>query len=304
MLVNCGPAPAIAGISQWFNTPGSQPLTIAGLRGKVVLIDFWTYSCINCQRTLPHVEAWNKAYSAAGLQIIGVHTPEFSFEKVPGNVAAGMKQVGVEDPVAMDNSAATWTNYHKSDWPAEYLIDATGTVRHVKFGEGDYDGTESLIRQLLTQANPQTVLPQPTGANVPAVFGGGPTTPETYLGSGRSDSFAGNEPLAAGTATHQFPTRLPADGYALSGRWQGGTQNITADGADSAIEINYQATNIFAVLGGAGTATVSENGRVVSTFATDDQPRLYTLHQNAANVRATLTVRVSRGVQAYTFTFG
>ena len=192
VLMNCGPAPAITGIDQWLNTPGQHPLTLTGLKGKVVLIDFWTYSCINCQRTLPHVEAWNRTYAAAGLQIIGVHTPEFSFEKVPSNVAAAIKQLGVEYPVALDNSAATWTNYHNSYWPAEYLIDATGTVRHVNFGEGDYDGTESLIRQLLTQSHPGAALPEPTGANVPAAARSGPTTAETYLAAGRSRSNAGS----------------------------------------------------------------------------------------------------------------
>lgn len=167
VLMDCGPAPAITGIEQWFNTPGNQPLTLAGLEGKVVLVQFWTYSCINCQRTLPYVEAWNKAYAAAGLQVIGVHTPEFAFEKVPGNVAEAAAKLGVEYPIALDSAASTWKHYNNRYWPAEYLIDATGTVRQVNFGEGNYDGTENLIRQLLTEADPQTVLPQPGATLAP-----------------------------------------------------------------------------------------------------------------------------------------
>ena len=302
-LMNCGKAPSIVGITQWFNTPGNRPLTLTGLKGKVVLVDFWTYSCINCQRTLPYVEAWDKAYAAAGLQVIGVHTPEFSFEKVPSNVAAGIKQLGVHYPVAMDNSAQTWTNYHNSYWPAEYLIDATGTVRHVNFGEGDYAGTEGLIRQLLAQESPDTALPAPTDAAVPAAVVSGATTPETYLASGRSDGYDGSTPLTPGTATFAFPSTLPADAYGLSGRWLVATQNLTAVGPAS-IRINYQANHIYAVLGGVGQATVLRNGRQVSQFATGSQPRLYPLFQDAADSRATLTLQVTSGVQAFTFTFG
>ncbi len=142
VLQQCGPAPALAGISRWLNTPGDRPLTLAGLRGRVVLVDFWTYSCINCQRTLPHLEAWNRAYAADGLTIIGVHTPEFAFEHVTANVAQASRQLGVVYPVAQDNDYTTWNAYENNYWPAEYLVDATGhdTPRRLRRGRVRPDG--------------------------------------------------------------------------------------------------------------------------------------------------------------------
>lgn len=158
-LGDCGAVPSFGGISRWFNTQDSAPLTTAGLKGKVVLVTFWTYSCINCQRALPHVESWDAAYRRLGLQVVGIHTPEFSFEKVPANVQQGIADQHLQFPVGMDNSATTWTNFHNSYWPAQYLIDSTGTVRHIKYGEGDYANSETLIRQLLTAAHPGLRLP-------------------------------------------------------------------------------------------------------------------------------------------------
>ena len=158
-LVNCGPAPNFAGITTWLNTPDGKPLSLRALRGKVVLVDFWTYSCINCQRTLPHVEAWYREYAKDGFVVVGVHTPEFAFEHVVSNVRAQAAALGVRYPVAIDDSYATWDAYDNEYWPADYLIDAQGTVRHVHFGEGDYAGTEQLIRQLLTAAHPGPALP-------------------------------------------------------------------------------------------------------------------------------------------------
>jgi len=178
-LVDCGPAPEPTGIAAWLNTPDGAPVTLAQLRGKVVLVDFWTYSCINCQRTLPYLESWYRTYKDAGLQIIGVHTPEFAFEHNPGNVSQHAKALGVQYPIALDNDYATWNSYQNLYWPAEYLIDANGTVRHTKFGEGDYDITESLIRQLLTKNNPGLTLP---ATDMPDVTPTVPNTGETYLG--------------------------------------------------------------------------------------------------------------------------
>src|SRR5206468_11199190 len=148
-LPDYGAAPDFAGVDRWFNTPGGRPLTIGGLRGKVVLVDFWTYSCINCLRTLPHLEAWDRAYRKAGLVIVGVHTPEFAFEHVVSNVRGAAHRLGVRYPIAIDNRYGTWEAYGNQYWPAEYLIDRSGHVRHAHFGEGEYDRTEQLIRQLL-----------------------------------------------------------------------------------------------------------------------------------------------------------
>jgi len=152
-LVNCGPAPSFTGITSWLNTPGGQPLSLGELRGKVVLVDFWTYSCINCQRTLPYVEAWYREYARDGFVVVGVHTPEFAFEHVVSNVRAQAAALGVRYPVAVDDGYATWNAYSNQYWPAEYLIDAQGDIRHIHFGEGGYTTTEQLIRQLLHAAH-------------------------------------------------------------------------------------------------------------------------------------------------------
>ncbi len=160
-LANCGPAPDLVGIDTWINTPDEAPVSVSGLTGKVVLVDFWTFACINCQHVLPSVTAWYDTYHAAGLEVIGVHTPEFTFEHDPDNVRQAVTKESIHYPVGLDNSSATWRNYRNSYWPAAYLIDGTGTLRYVKYGEGDYQHTETLIRQLLLAADPAVVLPSP-----------------------------------------------------------------------------------------------------------------------------------------------
>jgi thiol-disulfide isomerase/thioredoxin len=182
-LESCGTAPDIKGITGWLNTPGNTPVDLKALRGKVVLVDFWAYSCINCQRAIPHVADWYNKYKDSGLEVIGVHSPEYAFEKVPGNVASGAADLGITYPIALDNTLSTWTNYRNRYWPAEYLIDAGGTVRHIKFGEGDYNVTENLIRQLLTDANPGVKLPPPSDSTDTTPQTG--QTPETYFSVGK-----------------------------------------------------------------------------------------------------------------------
>ncbi len=160
-LANCGPAAELVGLDTWINTQDGQPVTMSELSGNVVLVDFWTSACINCQHVLPFVTSWFDTYRGVGLEVIGVHTPEFAFERDPETVRAAVTEQSIHYPVGLDNSSATWRNYHNSYWPAAYLIDATGTLRYVKFGEGDYQHTEALIRQLLRAANPSVVLPPP-----------------------------------------------------------------------------------------------------------------------------------------------
>lgn len=161
-LESCGAAPDITGIVKWFNTPGDAPIDLKSLRGRVVLVDFWAYSCINCQRAIQHVARWYDTYRGSGLEVIGVHSPEYGFEKIDTNVASGAADLGIQYPIAMDNDLSTWDNYDNQYWPAEYLIDAQGTIRHVKFGEGDYDVSERLIRQLLSAVHPGIDLPRAT----------------------------------------------------------------------------------------------------------------------------------------------
>ena len=202
-LQQCGPAPAITGITGWLNTPDGKPLDPASVRGKVVLIDFWAYSCINCQRAIPHVVDWYNRYRDSGLVVIGVHTPEYAFERVAGNVASGAAGLHIDYPIALDNDYATWNAFNNMYWPAEYLIDANGSLRHTKFGEGDYDGTEKLIRQLLVDANPDVRLPA-------AVNGVDTTpktnlTPETYLAPDKADDLRRRRHYKTGTAAFSLP---------------------------------------------------------------------------------------------------
>jgi cytochrome c biogenesis protein CcdA/thiol-disulfide isomerase/thioredoxin len=301
-LENCGPAPELTGITGWLNTPGDRPLSLAGLHGKVVLIDFWTYSCINCQRTLPHLEAWYRAYRSSGLEIIGVHTPEFAFEHVTSDITNQARSLGVRYPIAIDNDYGTWNAYGNQYWPAEYLVDSTGTIRHVTFGEGDYATTEELIRQLLVNVHPGAPLPPPTGlADATPTE---PQTPETYLGHQYAPLHTtGAAPVADASGDHRFPATLKPDTFALSGTWRDSAEELTA-GANAELELSYQARDVYLVLGGTGTVTVRVNGKVTSILSVSGAPQLYTLVSGASGGRAILTLSASSGVQAYDFTFG
>jgi cytochrome c biogenesis protein CcdA/thiol-disulfide isomerase/thioredoxin len=301
-LVNCGPAPNFTKITAWLNTPGGKPLTIAGLRGKVVLVDFWTYSCINCQRSLPHVEAWYRDYAKDGLVVVGVHTPEFAFEHVVSNVRVQAAALGVHYPVAVDDSYGTWDAYDNEYWPAEYLIDAQGDVRHVSFGEGDYTTTEKLIRQLLQQASPGVRLPPAT--DVPNLTPTGELSPETYVGYQRLQYLDPINAVADNvTARYQFPATLPPGYMGLSGTWTIHAEEATA-GAGGRLELSFLAQDIYLVMGGSGTVSVSINGHHTQTVAVSGIPRLYTLDQADGANLGRLQLQLSPGVQAYDFTFG
>ena len=301
-LTNCGRAPELTGITGWLNTPGGTPLSLAALRGKVVLIDFWTYSCINCQRTLPHLETWYSTYQNAGLVIIGVHTPEFAFEHVTSNIAAQAQTLGVRYPIAIDNNYGTWNAYNNQYWPAEYLIDASGVIRHVSFGEGNYPETEALIRQLLGQRDPHQELPLPV--EVPDTTPTEALTPETYLGYHYAPlHVSGNAPATEGTATYQFPTTLTPDTFALAGAWHADQETLTA-GPGAQLKLNFQAKNVYLVLGGQGAVTVRVDGQSESVIAVAGPPKLYTLLSQSTDQRKTIDLTVAPGVQAYDFTFG
>lgn len=303
-LESCGTAPSIRGIEQWLNTPDGAPVDLADLRGQVVLVDFWAYSCINCQRSIPHVVAWDEAYRDAGLQVIGIHSPEYSFEKDAGNVEAGAKSFGITYPVALDNSLATWTNYRNRYWPAHYLIDKEGVVRHIAFGEGNYAATEKLIRELLQDADPDAALPPATEVrdDSPEV---GSTTRETFLGSGKDVNFAGPGAYRAGEADYAFPADQPEDSFALDGAWIIETQFATPAGsAGSSIRLAYHAREVRIVLAGEGEVAVSVDGGAPQTVRVSGQPRSYALVEDADGEPSTLEVAVSPGVEVYSFTFG
>jgi cytochrome c biogenesis protein CcdA/thiol-disulfide isomerase/thioredoxin len=298
-LEQCGPAPGFSGIQQWLNTPGGKPVNLASLKGKVVLIDFWAYSCINCQRELPHVEAWAKNYASDGLEVVGVHTPEYAFEHVPSNVAAGVRRLGLTFPVALDNSYDTWNAYDNQSWPAAYLIDATGQIRHVSIGEGDYTGEEQLIRQLLSAAHPGLTLPPPT--YVPDTTPDDPEqTPETYLGAEREQGYGGRTAYATGQFAE--PATLPANTFGLSGAWTIGQESITA-GKGAGITLAFHASDVYLDVGGTGTLTVSADG-TSKVIRVSGAPDIYTVATEQSARDGTVTIRLSPGLQAYSFTFG
>ncbi|KOX19515.1 cytochrome c biogenesis protein DipZ [Streptomyces sp. NRRL F-6491] len=301
-LRSCGQAPPIEGIDSWFNTPGNGPVDLKSLRGKVVLVDFWTYSCINCQRAVPHLKDWDRAYRDAGLRIIGVHSPEFAFEKKRDNVVAGARKLGVTWPVALDNDLATWNNYRNRFWPAKYLIDADGTVRHLKFGEGQYDRTEQLIRDLLRQANPTVALPAPTGRAMDDLTAD--RTPETYLSNLRIRGYVGTPLVNDEPAAYRFPKNpLPLGKLSLDGTWTAGYEHFTA-GPDARLAFTYRAKNANLVLAGTGRVTVLVDGRPTRTIDVSGAPTLHRLTDDGAPRTARLELRLTPGLQAYAFTFG
>ncbi|MDM7855081.1 cytochrome c biogenesis protein CcdA [Cellulomonas alba] len=300
-LQDCGPAPALQGIDHWI---GSPPVDLAQLRGKVVLIDFWAYSCINCQRSVPHVEAWYRTYAKAGLVVVGVHTPEYAFERETRNVTEGARRLGITYPVAQDNGYATWTAYRNRYWPASYLVDARGTVRQISQGEGGYATTEQLIRDLLEQADPSLRLPAPT--DVADTTPRSATTPETFLGIGKRSNVAGAYHDGAGT--YSLPADQPPDTVALGGAWTTDQQGATAGDAAEA-RLRYHATLVQSVLGGAGNVRVTvrdASGAVASsrTIAVDGEPRSYPVVDAGGPRRGTVELTADPGVELYSFTFG
>ncbi|ACU72402.1 alkyl hydroperoxide reductase/ Thiol specific antioxidant/ Mal allergen [Catenulispora acidiphila DSM 44928] len=303
-LGDCGKAPAITGIQQWFNTDGGAALTPASLQGKVVLVDFWAYSCINCQRAIKHVQAWYSDYAADGLVVIGVQTPEYTFESDPGDVAAGAKRLGITYPVALDSKYTTWNNFGNESWPADYLIDSTGEVRFASIGEGAYPNTESLIRKLLTAAHPAGVS-LPPATDIPDATPTDPDqTPETYLGAERANSLAPGEAgtFKTGTQTFAYPADVPDDAFALTGSWTVAAQSLTA-GPGAGIRLNFMASKVYLDVGGTGTMTATVDGKSTS-YPVSGAPNIYTLVNVGDSERSTLTVTLSPGLSAYSFTFG
>lgn len=297
--INPYPAPAIAGISDWIN---SKPLTIESLRGKVVLIDFWTYSCINCIRTLPYIKSWYEKYHDQGLEIIGVHSPEFAFEQDLQNVQHAVKEFGIRYPVALDNRFVTWRNYENQFWPAHYLINQKGEVVYRHFGEGAYDVMENNIRFLLGIKNAmQTQTPD----QVPMAA----LTPEIYLGYTRSQHFATPEQLRQNViANYHYPERLEVDQWALSGRWTIAAESIESTGSNSRLQLHFNAGVVYAVLGvtrGAMDIEVKNlsNGDVRKLHIKEHQ--LYTLIELKNGKEGAIEVIApDPGLEIYTFTFG
>jgi cytochrome c biogenesis protein CcdA/thiol-disulfide isomerase/thioredoxin len=295
-LEDYGTAPSFEGGGRWFNT---APLTMEKLRGKVVLVDFWTYSCINCLRTLPHLRAWHERYAKDGLVIVGVHSPEFAFEHVASNVSHAIERLHVRYPVVQDNDFRIWGAYGNQYWPAEYLIDRRGHVRRAHFGEGDYDESEHAIRELLLE-RPGTKL----GAAVPVrdATPTTPLTPESYLGSERIDRVAGT-PIRPGIeSAYVFPQKLAQNFLGFGGRWTVENERAIA-GRRARLRLHFAAKKVYLVMSGHGRAQVLVNGRPVRTVRVDGD-RLYTLVDSPHLLDALLELRFTPGVAAYAFTFG
>jgi cytochrome c biogenesis protein CcdA/thiol-disulfide isomerase/thioredoxin len=290
-LPELGAAPEFAGVTQWLN---SKPLTLASLRGRVVLIDFWTYTCINCLRTLPYLRAWDERYRDRGLTIVGVHTPEFDFEKDTANVKAAIARNDLRYAVAQDNDYGTWDAWGNQYWPAKYLIDAKGEVRYVHFGEGDYDKTEAAIRALL----PDRDLGERVGRQPGEVPGD--ATPETYLGAARAQGW---EP-APQPGTHDYPgiSRLDPDRFALGGRWKIDDESATAV-SNATLRAHVRGKSVYLVLGGSGRVDVTVDGERERTVDVDGQ-RLYDLMKRPRTGEHELLLRFDDGVSGYAFTFG
>jgi cytochrome c biogenesis protein CcdA/thiol-disulfide isomerase/thioredoxin len=299
-LPDLGKAPNFTGIVSWFNTPGDKPLSLAQLKGKVVLVDFWTYSCINCQRSLPHVEGWYQDYKNDGFVVVGVSTPEFAFEHVISNVRSAAGNLGIEYPVAIDNNYDTWYAYGNNYWPAEYLIDPTGQVRAYDFGEGGYSTMESNIRALLT-ANGVTTLPART--DVADKTPTAETTPESYVGYEEEQYAVGTTIVHNEATVYNAPTTVPLNNFAFNGTWTDYSQQATA-GANASIDLHFVANDVYLVMGGTGSVSVSFDGRPLTTVTVSGVPRLYTLFSGSALQTGQLDLNFSPGVQAYDFTFG
>ncbi|MFL5924347.1 MAG: cytochrome c biogenesis protein DipZ [Gaiellaceae bacterium] len=293
-LPDYGPAPEFAGVSDWLH---SRPLTLERLRGKVVLVDFWTYSCINCLRTLPHLEAWDMRYRKAGLVIVGVHTPEFAFEHVVSNVREASRKLGVRYPVAIDNDYRTWDAYQNDAWPAEYLIDRRGHVREVKKGEGHYDETERSIRALLGESG--TAQLATVKDRTPQHL----TTPESYLGWTRLERYVGSPITPDREAAYRFPREIPLNDLAYAGDWSIERERIVA-GRGARLRLHFLAQNVYLVLSGRGRLRVLVGGRPVKTVRVDGLSRLYTLLRYPDLSEGALELRLTPGIAAYAFTFG
>ena len=313
-LPNLGQALEFTGTEQWFNTSGGRPLSLAGLRGKVVLVDFWTYTCINCIRTLPFVEGLYKDYHQSGLEIVGVETPEFAFEREAGNVRQAIQSDGLTYPVVQDNNYGTWNAYQNQYWPAEYLIDAQGNVRHTQFGEGNYKEDEAAVRALLVAAGAKS-LPAPMTAHaiMPSASLG---TPETYLDPHRAQGFA-VQPVS-GTHTYPAAGSLQPNEFALTGRWTVSSESITPAGLPAQISGHVQAADVYLVMTSAGNTprnvSVVLDGRPIAPSqagadvhggeVTVRGQRLYSLVRLPRDEGHTFTVTLPPGVSAYDFTFG
>jgi cytochrome c biogenesis protein CcdA/thiol-disulfide isomerase/thioredoxin len=318
-----GELPSFAGAAAWLNSP---PLTPQELRGRVVLVDFWTYSCINCLRSLPYIKAWNERYKDHGLTIVGVHSPEFAFEKDEDNVRRAVRQLGVSYPVALDNDLTIWRAFNNQYWPAHYFIDAQGRIRGHHFGEGEYPQSEQLLRTLLIEAGYQDLPPPVSGMQAQGVERAADEndilSPETYLGFARAENFVAREPLERDRALrYSLPEALPLNGWSLAGTWNVGDESAVATESGDRLVFRFHARDLHLVLGPGpdgqpvkfrvtldGAAPGASHGADTDASGSGEvrEQRLYQLIRQAPPVQdRTFTIEfLTPGVRAYSFTFG
>ena len=318
-----GSLPSLAGATQWLNSP---PLTPAALRGKVVLVDFWTYTCINWLRTLPYLRAWADKYKDQGLVVLGVHTPEFDVEHDLDNVRRAAKDLRVDYPVAVDNDYAIWSAFDNHYWPALYLVDAQGRIRHHRFGEGGYEEAEMILQQLLAEAGSWGIGQDLVSVNATGVEAAADwaslRSPENYLGYQRTQNFASANGAVLDTPhVYALPTRLRLNHWALSGDWTVKPQAAVLNQADGRIAYRFHARDLHLVMGPAAPESpirfrVRIDGQppgAAHGTDLDDQgngtvtePRLYQLVRQPGPITdGTFEITfLDPGLQAYAFTFG
>jgi thiol-disulfide isomerase/thioredoxin len=318
-----GPMPALKGANAWVN---SQPLGTADLRGKVVLVDFWTYTCINWRRTMPYLRAWAEKYKDNGLVVVGVHTPEFSFEKDLENVRRAAKEQRVAHPIAVDNDYAIWNAFGNRYWPALYFIDAKGHIRHHQFGEGDYERLERVIQELLTEAGQTNFDRQLVAIDAQGAEAGADwktlATPETYTGHANGERFASaGGKVRDRPQTYTAPERLKLNDWALSGDWTMTREFSAANKAGGKVTFRFHARDVHVVMGPAMRGSslryrVTIDGKPpgpshgvdidADGIGTLDQPRMYQLIRQAAPIadRQIEIEFLDAGAQLFCFTFG
>lgn len=295
LFKNFGAAPEFSGIEKWLN---SDPLTIEELKGKVVLVNFWTYSDINSIRTLPYLTKWYEDYKDQGLVVIGVHTPEFAFEKVTMNVEAAIKRHNITYPVAQDNNYKTWTAYHNQFWPAHYLIDKDGNIVYTHFGEGKYEQTEKAIRTLLGLEG-DFQIPVAEEQNQAG-------TPEIYFGLSRLDAFGGTEKPNNGPQIFTFPSKLKANQFALEGSWEFNQEAAVHKTGFGRIKLNFNAAKVFMVAQSTKPTTIRVfvDGKLIKGVVVNNSD-LYELFDSLSGSSHTMEIEIPNdGFEAFTFTFG
>jgi thiol-disulfide isomerase/thioredoxin len=290
-----GRAPDFVGLANWMN---SAPLTMPELEGKVVLVQFWTYTCINWQRTLPYVQKWYETYKDKGFVVIGVHAPEFSFEHDTANVEAAVKRFGLAYPVAQDNQFRTWRAYQNHYWPAAYLIDKSGKIVAMQFGEGNYNGMENAIARLVGANPPATKVEDPDWS----VIG----SPEMYFGAAKNDRpIVSSQSARAGERGYMAPASVPLNQFALSGTWKFSDENATlsADGGEIVIRFRAPKVNLIAGSPSPQTVSVTVDGKAQPPV-TIEGSQLYTIYSGATGEHMLRLTIPKAGLSAFSLTFG